>query len=108
MPVERRGPPHDGHDAVGQRKLEETLDVLVRHPLRQHAKRELRAQLGVEMLAPATLVRGERLSPEIALRERIGQHIRGQRRAQQAVVDATAGRRFDQPRGIPTTSSRCP
>ena len=25
MPVERRGPPHDGHDAVGQRKLEETL-----------------------------------------------------------------------------------
>ena len=64
VPVELRRSADDRHDAVGQREIEQRIDLRVGHPLREHAQRELRLELGSEPLPPSPLVDRERVGVE--------------------------------------------
>ena len=55
VPIESRGPPDDGHHAICPRQFEQTFNVLIRHPLRQRAKRQLRIEFVFQAL-PFALV----------------------------------------------------
>src|SRR5205809_2128537 len=57
----------------------------------------LRLQLVVQLMAPGMLVRGECRPIEPIATKRIDRDVGGERRTQNAVVDAAAGRRFDEP-----------
>src|SRR5213594_695757 len=69
--------------------------------MRQQAERELRLQLRLQPLAPPLLVSAKRSLRELIRRERPSQYIRGNRGADDAVVDSAAGRGLDQTGRVP-------
>ena len=100
MLVEPRGPPDNRHDSVGACQFEQVVDVLVRQAVGNSPQRHLRVELVFEQRAPAPLVLGQARRAEIVRVEGTGEHVGGDGAAQQAVVDASAGRRLDETRRV--------
>src|SRR3982074_2420339 len=86
--VEARRGTHDRHDAVSMGELEETVDRLIAEPCHYVAKLLLGVELVLELSAPASLVRCERRRVEAIAGERVHGHVRRQRCAHDAVMNA--------------------
>ena len=101
MPVEVGGLPQHRDDAVDPGELDERVDAAIVEPRGEQPEREADADLGAEPLAPAGLGTccsrdSRRSSIAQGLVQRLGRELA----ADQAVVDAAAGRRLDQPGGV--------
>jgi hypothetical protein len=100
MAVELRGPADDRHHAIRQREVEQQIDFGVRHPLREHAERQLRLEFRSEPLTPPLLIDGQCAGIEPVVAESRDQRVGGEIGADEAVVDASAGRRLHEAGGV--------
>src|SRR5262249_16838723 len=97
MPVEPRRLPDDGQDAIGDRQLGQRVEVSRRELADESPEPDADPQLPAEACSPGLLVSPDRRRREVAAVERPADRLGRPLGAQEAVVDAAAGRGLDQP-----------
>src|SRR3954462_13781625 len=100
MVVELRGLPHDWHDAVGARELEQRVDFLIVEPGDEIAKGTLFGEFLAEPIAPLAFVRRESGRVQPIGGERVDGDISRKRRTPDAVVNTAPRRGFYEPGGV--------